>query len=45
MSRFEYEIKNLPAYRVVGLKCDVAFTEIETIKDVISKFNQKSRRV
>ncbi|MGV6936674.1 GyrI-like domain-containing protein [Paenibacillus sp. CMM36] len=35
MSRFEYEIKNLPAYRVVGLKCDVAFTEIETIKDVI----------
>lgn len=35
MSNIEYEIKTLPAYRVMGLKCDVSFTEIETIKNVI----------
>ncbi|QQK80086.1 GyrI-like domain-containing protein [Salicibibacter cibi] len=35
MSRLEYEIKKLPAYRAMGIKCDVAFTEIETIKEGI----------
>lgn len=35
MKNFDYEIKTLPAYRAMGLKCDVPFTEIETIKDVI----------
>lgn len=35
MSHFEYEIKKLPAYRAMGLKCDVSFTEMEMIKDVI----------
>lgn len=35
MKNFDYEIKKLPAYRAMGFKCDVSFTEIETIKDVI----------
>lgn len=35
MNNFVYEIKQLPAFRAMGLKCDVPFTEIETITDVI----------
>ncbi|WP_440895634.1 GyrI-like domain-containing protein [Amphibacillus sp. Q70] len=35
MTNFTYQIKKLPAYRAMGLKCDVPFTEIETIKDTI----------
>lgn len=35
MNNIEYEIKILPAYRAMGLKCDVSFTEIETIEGVI----------
>ncbi|GAA0323106.1 GyrI-like domain-containing protein [Oceanobacillus sp. FSL W7-1293] len=37
----EYEIKTLPAYRAMGLKCDVSFTDFETIKTVIE--NSMSR--
>jgi len=35
MNNIKYEVKTLPAYRAMGLKCDVSFTEIETIKEVI----------
>lgn len=35
MKNFHYEIKKLPAYRAMGIKCDVAFTEMKKIKDVI----------
>ncbi|MFA1822384.1 GyrI-like domain-containing protein [Virgibacillus oceani] len=35
MSNVVYEIKKLPAYRAMGLKYEVPFTEIETITDVI----------
>jgi predicted transcriptional regulator YdeE len=35
MNNFDYEIKKLPAFRAMGLKCDISFTEITTIQDVI----------
>lgn len=35
MTNFEYGIKKMPSFRAMGLKCDVPFTEVEAIKDVI----------
>jgi hypothetical protein len=31
MNNFDNEIKKFPVFRAMGLKCDVSFTEIETI--------------
>lgn len=35
MNNLNHQIKKLPAYRAMGLKCDVSFTEMEVIKDTV----------
>lgn len=41
MNHFDYEIKEIPACRAMGIKCDVSFDEIETIKNVIQTLESR----
>ncbi|QQK76182.1 GyrI-like domain-containing protein [Salicibibacter cibarius] len=45
MNRLEYDIKTLPAYRAMGIKCDVAFTEIEAIKEGIQHSIKRAKEL